>query len=341
MRVVLYNLLILFILLVIGEIIFGYWFTKDNFGIHMRKERSKNWKTVSNFNNKKYEFFYKRNFYGFRGEEFNPKNVKIIFEGGSTSNQRYTPEKLTIVGLLNKKFQNENSDIKIYNAATDGKSLRGIIYDFNYWFEKIDNLKPDFVILYLGINERTLADQLDQNMYDYNYQDKQFDMLKDYFKNNSFVYSKYRLIKNKYFPKVTSGYFLDYEKLYKDFKYINYNTAKKLKRNTLDEDKKIILQLEKRLLVLKKIFELKKIKPIIITQVEFDGLKNKKLFLVNEKLKEFSQKNNFLIIKLDEMVEMGLHDFYDKVHTTPKGSKKIAETIYPKLKNILITEIKK
>ena len=28
-------------------------------------------------------FFYKRNFWGFRGEEFDPKDVKIIFEGGS------------------------------------------------------------------------------------------------------------------------------------------------------------------------------------------------------------------------------------------------------------------
>ena len=46
----------------------------------MRKERNKSWKISSNFNNIKYDFFYKRNFYGFRGEEFDPINVKIIFE---------------------------------------------------------------------------------------------------------------------------------------------------------------------------------------------------------------------------------------------------------------------
>ena len=27
--------------------IFGYWFKKDNFGIHMRNERNKNWKTTT------------------------------------------------------------------------------------------------------------------------------------------------------------------------------------------------------------------------------------------------------------------------------------------------------
>jgi len=341
MRTIFYNIIVLLFLLICGEIILGYWFTKDNFGIHMRKERNKNWKTVSNFNNVEYEFFYKRNFYGFRGEEFNPQDVKIIFEGGSTSNQRYTPEKLTIVGQLNNKFKNENINLKIYNAATDGKSLRGIIYDFNYWFKKINDFKPNFIILYLGINERTLANQLDQIQYDFNFQTKKIDMFKDYFKNNSFFYSRYKIITNKYFPKQTSGYFLDYKKLYSNFKYTNYAEAKKLKRNIIDEDKKIIDQLEKRLLILKQIFEFNKIKPIIITQVEFNGLNNKKLFLVNEKLKKFSIKNNFAIIKLDEIIKMEVNDFYDKVHTTPKGSKKIADTIYPFLKNILIAEVKK
>ena len=126
----------------------------------MRAERNKNWKTTSTFNNKEYTFFYKRNFYGFRGNEFDPREIKIIFNGGSTSNQRYTPEELTIVGLLNSKLSKDNINKKIYNAATNGKSLRGIIYDFKFWFNKIDNLSPKIIILYLGINEQALASNL-------------------------------------------------------------------------------------------------------------------------------------------------------------------------------------
>ena len=72
----------------------------------MRKERKVNWQTTSSFYGKEYNFFYKRNFWGFRGEEFDPKDVKVIFEGGSTGNQRFTPENLTIVGLLNESFKN-------------------------------------------------------------------------------------------------------------------------------------------------------------------------------------------------------------------------------------------
>ena len=102
-RLVIYNFLVFLLLIIFLEATLGYWFKKENFGIYMRKERKINWQTTSYFNGKEYKFFYKRNFWGFRGNEFNPKNVKIIFEGGSTGNQRFTPENLTIVGHLNKK----------------------------------------------------------------------------------------------------------------------------------------------------------------------------------------------------------------------------------------------
>ena len=336
MKTYFYRIIIFLFLLILGEGVLGYWFSKDNFGIYMRKERNKNWETVSNFNNKEYKFFYKRNFYGFRGDEFDPKDVKIVFEGGSTGNQRFTPEEYTIVGLLNQKFQTEQIDLKIYNASTDGKSLRGIIYDFNYWFPKINNFKPEYIIFYLGINDRTLADQMDERMFDLHIQEKRIDRFKDYIKNNSFIYERYKTIANKYFPKQTSGYFLNNDELYKNFEYVRYKQAKESNKNISNKDKILLKQFEERLLVLKKILMKNKITPIFITQVAYNGIKDQKLFLINEKLKDFSENNNFQLIKLDEIINMDLYDFYDEMHTTPNGSKKIADTIYPYLKKMLV-----
>ena len=335
MKTIFYNLIILLALLALGESIFGYWFTKDNFGIYMKSERDKNWKTSSTFNNKEYSFFYKRNFYGFRGDEFNPKNVKVIFEGGSTSNQRFTPENLTIVGQLNQKFLSEKINVNIYNASTDGKSLRGIIYDFIHWFPRINNLNPEYVIFYVGINEH--FDESDSSVYhfDLNIKKKKFDRYRDYIKNNSFFYRRYMTIKKKYFPKDTSGYFFNNEKLYDNFTYTSYNQAKNFKREISEKDNKLLIQLDKRLLVLKNIVKSNNLIPIFITQVVYDGLRDQKLFLVNERLKKFSIHNNYHLIKLDEIIEMELDDFYDTAHTTPKGSKKIAETIYPYLVKFL------
>ena len=116
----------------------------------MRKERKIHWVTEININNQKYNFVYKRNFWGFRGEEFDPKDVKIVFQGGSTGNQRLTPENLTIVGQINDKFKSEGINNIIYNSSTDGKSTNGYINDFLFWFPKISNFKPQFVIFFLA-----------------------------------------------------------------------------------------------------------------------------------------------------------------------------------------------
>jgi len=232
-------------------------------------------------------------------------------------------------------FKSDAVNLKIYNAATDGKSLRGVINDFNHWFSKIKNFRPEFVILLLGINERKLAQDSNEKQFDSSVQEEKIDRIKDYFKNNSFFYSKYKIFDNKYFPKQTSGYFLDTKKLYSDFEYTDYKKAKILKKVISEKNKKVLTQLEKRLLILKKKFRLSKIRPLIITQVEYNGLYDQKLFLINEKIKEFSENNNWPILKLDELITMEPYDFYDHAHTTPEGSERISNIIYPFLKEIL------
>ena len=44
------------------------------------------------------------------------------------------------------------------------------------------------------------------------------------------------------------------------------------------------------------------IKPIFITQIKYDINGQEVLYLLNEELKEFSKKNDYHIIKLDELI---------------------------------------
>ena len=324
LKITFYNLFIFIFLIILIEIFFGYWFKDENFGIYMRKERKINWLTESTFFGNNYKFFYKRNYWGFRGEEFDPKNVKIIFEGGSTGNQRYTPEDLTIVGLINKRFENENINLKIFNASTDGKSLNGYINDFEFWFPKIPNLKPEYVIFYLGINDRFINDRY---YLDHKISEMKIDRLKDYIKNNSFVVDKYKIIKNNYFPKNTLSYDFNDNSIYKDFKYIDFISAQKIHKNKNEDDLALINKFQYKLDKLNSIIKKNNIKPIFITQVKFDGLKDKKLYLINNELKNFSKVNDYFFIPIDELILMEINDFYDHVHTTPKGSSKIADII--------------
>ena len=326
-KVIFYNFIIFLFFIIFIEVFFGYWFKKENFGIYMRKERKINWQTTSSFYGQNYNFFYKRNFWGFRGEEFNPKDIKIIFEGGSTGNQRFTPENLTIVGLLNESFKNLNYDIKIYNASTDGKSVNGYINDFNFWFNKIPNFNPKYVIFYIGINDR--FDNLDGTYFmDNKISEQRLDQLKDYMKNNSFFIDKFVLIKNKFAPKNTFAYDLSSNSIYENFEYVNLKTAFKIHKNIDNKNLILIKNFRSKLEKLNSIIKKLDIKPIFINQLMYDGLNDKNLFLVNNELKNFAIENEYYLIALDEILTMKKQDFFDTAHTTPQGSKRIAETIF-------------
>ena len=326
--------MIFIVIITIIEIIFGYWFKDNNFGIYVRSERNVIEVIIAEHSENKLKHIYKRNFYAFRGDEFKPSDVQIVFLGGSTSNQRFTPENFTIVENLNLFLKNNNIKLKIYNASTDGKSTRGYVNDFLYWFPKIPNFNPKFFIFYIGINDRNFQ----YEHYDFKFATKSSKKLRDYIKNNSIILEMTKKIENKYFTQLTDIYAVSSKELYKNFVYVNFEEAKKKhsENNLTEDEKNLLLTFKARLENLKKIIKKNKFIPIFITQIKFDGLSDKNLFLVNQELKRFSKSNNFDLIALDEFINnMEINDYFDQLHTTIQGSEKIAMTLYPQLKKIL------
>ncbi len=153
LKVVLINIFIILTTIIFIELIFGYWFDEDNLGPYMREHRMKKVEYSLNYNNKKYNHTYKRNYYGFRGEEINLDEIKGIIIGGSTTDERYKPENQTITGFLNKKLEQEKKKLKFVNAGIEGQSTLGHIYNFENWFPKLKNFKPKYIIFYVGIND--------------------------------------------------------------------------------------------------------------------------------------------------------------------------------------------
>jgi len=337
-KILFINCIIFFSLIFIFEIFFGYWFKKNNFGFIMRFERQKQNYYETIHDEKKHKFYYKRNFYGFRGEEADPKNIKIVFLGGSTGNQRVTPENLTIVGLLNTKLNKDGYNFKIYNSSTDGKSTKGYANDFKYWFPKIPNFNPKIVIFYTGIND---SDLFHDEKFDNPWRESAFEKFTDYIKNSSKIVELIKKVKFKYFVKLKKEYGLATvsENLYKNFSYINYYQAKKLHYDKVPNEL-LLSQFEKKLEALDFYIKQYKIIPVFITQINFDGLSNYNLYLINEKLKEFCKKKNYNIIKLDEkIISLERKTFFDPVHTLIKGNKIIANKIYFDLLNIFKTHL--
>ncbi len=336
-----YNFIIFIFLFLCIELFFGYWLEKNNFGFFIRNERliEKNFEVI--LNEKKYLVTYKRNYYGFRGEEVDPSKIKVIFEGGSTGNQKFLPENYTIVGQLNSFLSNDKINTKIYNASTDGKTIKGYINDFKSWFEKISDLKATYYIFYLGINDSNIFKPIwgYNSKFDIGTRSGIFEKTSDYIRNNSITYELIIKIYNKYFSK----YFIQnnpnhvYQDLYTNYNYIDYNKAKIIYNELeLSKDEKYLLKYYKSQLgKLNSIINQYKIIPIFITQIQYNGIGTKSLFLINEETKKFAKSNNYYLIKLDEIIKnIEKNDFYDPFHNQISASKKIADAIYPEIKKI-------
>ncbi len=336
-KIILFNFCVFIFLLIFIEVIFGYWFKENNFGIHMRKHRNLSENYEIKLKNQKYKFTYKRNFYGFRGEEIDDlSDIKYVFLGGSTGNERLLPEELTIVGKINSKFETDNlKKIHIYNASTDGKSLRGHKNDFEFWFTKLKNFQPNYFLIYTGINDTYLGDEI---KYDLTFGNKSYRKILDYISNNSISIELIKKIKLKYFNSGRQEYDIsNLNNIYNDnYEYINYIKAKKIYNiNNLKNKYSYLYERYKKRL--QEIYiKSKKFNSeiIFITQIKFDGLKDDKLFLLNEITKEFSKERKIKIIKVDEKFTGEINDFYDQNHPTEMGSEKISEIIYTELLNI-------
>jgi len=351
LKVIFQNILFLLILISFFELILGDWFKNHSWGDSLRSERLKKKNYSVEFNDKKYKFTYLKNSLGFRGNETSPEKLKIIMIGGSTTNQRFTPEENTIVGALNKLFQKEGEDIEIFNGGVDGQSTIGHINNFSKWFTSIENFNPEVIIYYIGINDR-LYYNYDPNPENFDYgtfktqhafdnmmKSSSRDRILDYIKNNSFIMQKGKIIQNKYFnskikkadlSKFKVTYNLEHG--YSENFYTQQDMDKKFDINDLRKNNKIYYDsFLKRLEYLTKLTKNIGAKPIFVNQVMNDGQLSEKLFFTNYIIRDFCLKNNIKFVDLAKNIVLDKFDFYDEFHTTPSGSKKIAEYIYPHL----------
>ena len=132
-------------------------------------------------------------------------------------------------------------------------------------------------------------------------------------------------------------YDMNKEKLYQNFVYIDYNKANKIHSKILTKDEEnYITLLNLRLNNLNEVIKKNDFIPIFITQIKFDGLSDRNLFIGTKEIKKFVKSNNYKIIPLDELITtISINDFFDEVHTTISGSEKIAKVIYKYLIKII------
>jgi len=332
-KILFLNFLIVFFFIVLIELFFGYWFDKDNLGPYMREHRMKNQPTIISFENGSYEYNYKRNYYGFRGDDVEPADIKAVILGGSTVDQRYLPAEFTITGHLNENLKNNNYDLKILNGGIEGTTSAGIIYIFKYWFTKLKNFSPEIILFYIGINENSVAPKMDTDraMHDGLIKNPEiFEFIADNIKSRSLFIDSWRIYKFKY---LTRKSFVKYDGVLdpsreNNFKYISYKTAveiydiEALKKKY---GKKITAYLSR----IDTLYEeSRKINsnPIFITNIDSRG-HAENLFIFNYSLIAHCKVKKYNCIDLAKKLEGKFNYWIDGTHTTKIGSNVIANLI--------------
>jgi hypothetical protein len=340
-KIFIINTLLILSFVLVVELLFGYWFDKDNFGPYMREHRMKNQRTEWTHEKFKEVYFYRRNYHGFRGEDVEPKNIQGIILGASVIDERYKPEKYTITGFLNQNLKKNNYDLKIFNGGVEAQSAGGMILGFKHWLFKLDKFKPKIILLYVGLSDALMSENsnlenIKPDGHLLNPEAKEIFM--DNIKSRSIFYDSARIFKFKFLPR--KGY-VKYDgnpsELYKEkYNFIKYDFAKNnynLKNLNKINEKKIKNYLEK----IDQIYlSSKKLnsKPVFVTNIDSKG-HTKIIYSLNTSLMKHCEIKKYYCIDVAKNLKGEINYWWDGVHTTKKGSKAVADLIYVDLKKIL------
>ena len=342
-KIVLTNFLVFLVIIAIMEIFFGHWFSEHSFGPYMREHRLKKNHVVLSYNDIQYDFYYKRNYHGFRGEEIDPAQIEAVMIGGSTTDERYKPIEFSIAENLNVLLKKNGYNFKITNAGIEGQSTVGHIYNFKHWFPKLKDFSPKLYIFYIGLNDYSFTpDQDEYSNFGGDGHIKNPEAIEVFFdtlKSNSFFYDKMRILKQKYYSTAKTVKY-DLDSFLKDFEYINYKQALELHdvKKLKVKNQKIISKYLNRVKILNSYVAKKNSTAVFINQVMANGHKYERLFILNHSLIEYCKGVNMHCIDLAAKLNGKSNYWSDGTHTTGLGSKVIAETVIDDLIKIIKQE---
>jgi len=340
----------LVVILIAFELIFGLWLKNDPWAVAESLNIIRNRTIFYDVRNLGYQdkpVVYTRDGYGLRGSCKDLALAKIVTVGGSTTDERYISEGQTWQDVLQEKIRSKlhSDSFCIANAGVDGHSTFGHIQSFRYWFPLVDGLKPDYYLLYIGLNDAGF--RFEQNR---DYESRQNASMGERFKaairRNSALYRLVRLGESQLETRKVdfAGH----------FRIVKSRELYKSVRNT-DGVEQLILEntkrFENRLQVILRQIESTGAKAICVSQphalawdfgdgprgvesaFEFRGQKYNGLDLrasilsINRSMETLCKKSGGYYIDL-AMEPFAIDDFYDFTHMTPEAEKKVAEYLF-------------
>jgi hypothetical protein len=135
------------------ELIFGDWFTDGLSSLNVQRDYEIRYSAKGLYEGAS-EIIYKRDHWGFRGDYgADPAKIDLLTIGGSTANQIYLRDDQTWQAVLGQAL-----NLRIASAAIDGQSSIGHLAAFERWLPQVPNLKPKWVLAYVGLNDVLVGD---------------------------------------------------------------------------------------------------------------------------------------------------------------------------------------
>lgn len=336
--------MIFFFFIFLLEIFFGNWFKNNNYQnllIPINKNRiitKLPYKSES-------PVFYSTDKNGFRANNYSLNDVKIMVIGGSTTEEKYIDDNLIWTKILDKNLRNFKFN-KVINAGIGGQTSFGHIKMFDIWFSKHENLKPKFVLFYIGINDAlymvenrnndylNLGRKLNESNRDELVYDDKIKSQIQYIKNNSAIILFFKVIKGNYLSfKYKFNYGLT------DIRFEKFSKSKDISNNiTFNRNIGNINYLNnyrKNLSTLNELSINLGAVPIFITQsVDTNHWIYEFLNIINEETIKHCQITNTICFDLSNELKIKNFEYFDGIHTNPTASNKIGNYIFDKIINL-------
>ena len=350
LRVFLINFLLILFVVLIAELIFGNWIFGPKYSVLNIPRNENRHFDVSNVMGRTNSILYTRDKHGLRGTYGgDPKSVDVLVIGGSTTDEQFIDDSETWVRQLGKLFRDSGSDLTFVNAGIDGQSTRGHALAFELWFPNIPNLRPKYVIAYIGINDTTLGSE--RALYDSMKSDQFMRRARYFIMNHSVLYNQFRRIRGMLLAH--RAHVVHGSKDMANGKWVPVNKVVDI--DVLRKSVNLELKAYKnRLLKLISLIKSYGAKPIFVTQTRGDFRLQKphlstwvsdnegkpsnttnfnfqKLEFFNEVTLSVCKTSRMLCIDLAKKIKFSDGDFYDSIHTTPTGSMKIAKFLFREL----------
>lgn len=349
LRVVLINFGLVAAVVAVAELGFGSWLFGPSYGSLNLPRNAQRQFDVSALYDRAGPAIYTRDDHGLRGRYRDLSAIDILVVGGSTTNELFISDGETWTDRLADNFASAGRALSVVNAGVDGQSTVGHLRNFEVWFPHLEGLRPRYVLVYVGINDLAVPSAGKGSKFDAMQSPEWDRRLRHYVMNHSALYEMLRKIRG--LLRAHAAKIVHARLEHANLKWVETPSAVEEVDPTSDMARRLEAYAGRLRELVRRIRALNA-EAVLVTQQNAHfrrengrtlvalGREDKPqvsayqgMAAINRITMTVCHEMRAICIDLGAEIEFKPGEFYDNVHTTPTGSKRIADFLFERLKD--------